>query len=564
MSLFVAVGHPDCVVSPTPKYPNLLRFPIRPSFTTRHYSEVPNNINLHERLSALQLPTQTLDPHLGPSPRFGTPKLAASESPSPPNGSELPTPSTRYHTPASLPSPFLQTSNSPSHLSARPSPTHSPAPGSRPLSSASRSASRCSSNSSSKSPLRIESHPRLGAVPVAPRVKRGTPPPVPAIPDKYRRERSIERWLRLPGIGGEAEGRRGSGGSLGTLRQAKSMENLSHLGYEMGDEATEKVETVNEKRASRPLSRLGDSILNITCGPPLPKDQDSEETGECTSPNGPALNDGITTLAPSLPRSRSPSVMVHGPVLHVDETFEEGMNWLHIKSVQSRSGEIQIEKTPNWFERSRTPSPIRDVSPYLTAFHSPAHSAGAKASGPGALVKKLSGSFVKVSRGLRHVTSSSGLGIMIGQEGDPSRSSSSTRGSKQCLDGRVTPHEAVPLSSSDNSVQFSGRDDSWRGPNGRRYRSSKWSARDPVVRSLESEPSVDERDRESVRLVDFLNEVSVVPPLRILGYKAPLRAFSHRIRVALPRQFLWLISPSEHGHSESIARRRHVWINKRI
>lgn len=365
--------------------------------------------------------------------------------------------------------------------------------------------------------------------------------------------------MRLPGIEGEAEGRRGSGGSLGTLRQAKSMENLSHVGYEMDDEAAEKVEIVDEKHASRPLSHLGDSILNITCGPILSKDQYSEETGERTT-NGPALNDAITTLAPSLPRSRSPSVMVHGPVLHVDETFEEGMNWLHIKSVESRSGEIQIEKTPNWFERSRTPSPIRNVSPYLTAFHSPAHGAGAKASGPGALVKKLSGSFVKVSRGLRHVASSSGLGIMIGQEGDPSRSSSSTRDSKQCLDGRVTPHEAVPLSSSDDSVRFSGRNDSWRGPNGSRYRGSKWSARDPVVRSLEGEPSVGERDRESVRLVDFLNEVSAVPPLQILGYKVTrLRAFSHRIRVALPRgQLLWLLSPSEHGRSEPIARRRLV------
>ena len=500
------------MVSPTPRYPNLLRFPIRPSFTTRNYSEV-----FHERLSALQLrpQTQTFDPHLGPSPRFGTPKLAASDSPSPSNASELPTPSTRYHTPASLPSPYLPTSNSPSTLSARPSPTHPHTPSSIPLSSASRPASRCSSNSSSKSLLRIESHPRLAAAPVGPRVKRGTPPPVPAIPDKYRRERSVERWLRLPGIGREAERRWGSGGSLGTLRQAKSMENLSHIGYEMGDEATEKVETDNEKHASPPLVPLGDSIVNTACEPPLSKYQDSEETGECTSPNGPALNDENTTLAPFLPRSRSPSVLVHGPVLHVDETFEEGMNWLHIKTAQSRSGEIRIENTPNWFERSRTPSPIRVASPYLTVFDSPARDA---VSGPGALVKKLSGSFVKVSRGLRHVTSSSGLGIMIGQEGDPTRSSSSTKGSKQYLDGRVTPHEAASLSSSNDSVRFSGRNDGWRDPKGRRYRGPKWSARDPVVHSLESEPSVGERDQESVRLVDFLNEVSAVPSLRILGY----------------------------------------------
>ena len=286
----------------------------------------------------------------------------------------------------------------------------------------------------------------------------------------------------------------------------------------MEDEATEKVETVNEKHASRPLVPLGNSIVNTTCEPPLSKYKDSEETGECTSPNGPALDDGITTLVPSLPRSRSPSVLVHGPVLHVDETFEEGMNWLHIKSVQSRSGEIQIENIPNWFERSRTPSPIRAASPYLTVFHSPARDA---AGGPGALVKKLSGSFVKVSRGLRHVTSSSGLGIMIGQEADPSRSSSSTKGSKQFLDGRVTPHEAPSLSSSNDSVRFSERNEGWRGPSGRRYRGSKWSARDPVVRSLESDLSVDELNQESVRLVDFLNEVSAVPSLRILGYTVP-------------------------------------------
>ena len=293
------------------------------------------------------------------------------------------------------------------------------------------------------------------------------------------------------------------------------MENLKHIGYEMEDEATEKVETVNEKRASR---SLGDSIVNNSCEPTLSKYEDSEETGECTSPNGPALNDGITTLPPSLPRSRSPSVLVHGPVLHVDETFEEGMNWLHIKSVQSRSGEIQIENTPNWFERSRTPSPIGAASPYLTVFHSPARDA---ASGPGALVKKLSGGFVKVSRGLRHVTSSSGLGIMIGQEGDPSRSSSSIKGSKLSLNGRVTPHEAASLSSSNDSVRFSGRNNGWRGPSGTRYQGSKWGARDPVVRSLESELSVGERDQESVRLVDFLNEVNAMPSLRILGHKLP-------------------------------------------
>jgi hypothetical protein len=323
----------------------------------------------------------------------------------------------------------------------------------------------------------------------------------------YRRERSIERWLRLPDNGGEAEGRRGSGGSLGTLRQAKSMENLSHIGYKMGDKTAEKVGTVNEKHARRPLSRLGDSIPNTTCEPPLFKYQDSAETGERTGPDGPTLNDGITTLAPYLPRSRSPSVLVHGPVLHVDETFEEGMNWLLIKSFQSQGEEIQIEKTPNWFERSRTPSPICTVSPYLAAVDSPARSAGTKASGPGALAKKLSGSFVKVSRGLRHVTSSSGLGIIIGQEGDPSRSSRSSRGSKQCLDEGVSLHEAASLSSSSESVRFSGRDNSWRSSNRGRYRGSKWSARDPVVRSLESEPRVGEGDRESVRLVDFLNEV---------------------------------------------------------
>jgi hypothetical protein len=120
------------------------------------------------------------------------------------------------------------------------------------------------------------------------------PPPVPAIPEKYRRERSTERWLELPENEGEAEGRRGSGGSLGTLRQAKSMENLSRIGYEMVDKVAEKV-------ASRQLSRLGASILNTTRGSPLFKDQGSEETGECTSPNGSALSDEITALAPSLP-----------------------------------------------------------------------------------------------------------------------------------------------------------------------------------------------------------------------------------------------------------------------
>ena len=325
--------------------------------------------------------------------------------------------------------------------------------------------------------------------------------------------------MRLPGNGGEAEGRRGSGGSLGTLRQVRSMEHISHISYEMGAEAAEKVEIVNEKPASRPLASLEDSIKNTTYEPTVIKDQDSEEMGEWNSPNGAALHDGITTLSPSLPHSRSPSVMVHGPVLHVDETFEEGMDWLHMKSFQSRSEEIQIEKTPNWFERSRTPSPIRAVSPYLTAFYSPARDAGA--SGPGALVKKLSGSFVKVSRGLKHVTSSSGLGIMISQEGDPSRSSWSTRGSKQCLDESVTPHEVASLDSNSDSARFSERNDSWRGPNGGRYRGFKWSARDPIVRSLESEPSVGDGDRESVRLVDFLNEVSVLFPLRILGFKVP-------------------------------------------
>ena len=297
------------------------------------------------------------------------------------------------------------------------------------------------------------------------------------------------------------------------------MENISHIGYEMGDEVAEKVEIVNEKHASRPLPSLEDSIQNTSYGPTFFKDQDSEETGEWNSPNGPALHDGITTLSPSLPNSRSPSILVHGPVLHVDETFEEGMDWLHIKSFQSRSEEIQIEKTPNWFERSRTPSPISAVSPYLSAFYSPARDAGA--SGPGALVKKLSGSFVKVSRGLRHVTSSSGLGIMIGQESDPSRSSGSTRGSKQCLDESVVPHELASLNSSSDSARFSGRNDSCRGPNRGRYRGLKWSARDPIVRSVESEASVGDGDRESVRLVDFLNEVSVLPPLRILGYKVP-------------------------------------------
>ena len=325
--------------------------------------------------------------------------------------------------------------------------------------------------------------------------------------------------MRLPSNDREAEGRRGSGGSLGTLRQAKSMENLSHIGYKMEDKAAEKVETINEKHVSRPLSRLGDSIPTATYESYLFNDRNSAEMGECSSPDGPALHEGMSTLAPSLPRSRSPSVLVHGPVLHVDETFEEGRNWLLIKSFQSQSEEIQIEKTPNWFERSRTPSPLRAVSPYLPAVHSPARGAGPKANGPGALVKKWSGSFVKVSRGLRHATSSSGLGIMIGHESDPSRSSRSTRGSKHCLDESPTLHEASSLNSSSENVRFSGRNESWRGQNGGRYRGSKWSARDPVVRSLESEPSVGDGDRAGVRLVDFLNEVRVVPPLRILGFK---------------------------------------------
>jgi len=289
------------------------------------------------------------------------------------------------------------------------------------------------------------------------------------------------------------------------------MENLSHIGYQMEVEAAGRVEEVDE-HTSRLLAGLGVSNPNITCEPPLCKDRDSKETGECTNPNGPTLDSETTTLALSLPRSRSPSVLVHGPVLHVDETFEEGMNWLQVKSFQSGSGDIQVEKTPNWFERSRTPSPIRAASPYLTVFHSPARSAGctnAKASGPGALAKKLSGSFVKVSRGLRHVTSSSGLGIMIGPEVESSRSPSSTRGSKHCLDGRVTPHESASLSSSSGSAGFSGRNESWRGTTVGRYRESTWSARDPVVRSTMTELSVSDGDRESVHLVDFLNEVSI-------------------------------------------------------
>ena len=515
---FAGVGRP-AVVSPAPKYPNLPSFPIRLSFPTQIYSGVPIN-NLHERLSALQLPLQTFDRHLEPSPRFQTPQLGASDSSCPSDGSELPTPSTRYHTPAPLPSPFLPTPNSPSHLSARRSPVHSPAPSPRSLSSPSRSASRCSSNSSSKSFQRMESHPKLGAISVAPRVKKGTPPPVPAIPEKYRRERSAERWLKLPYKGGGTNGRRGSGGSLGTLRQAKSMENLSHIGYEMEEEVAEKVKNVHGKQASRQLARLGVSVQNITCEPPLFDDQDSEETGDCTSPNGPSINCEITTLAPSLPRSRSPSVLTHGPVLHVDETFEEGMNWLHIKSFQGGSEETQVEKSPNWFERSRTPSPLRTSSPYVTAFYSPARSTGGtkeKASGPGTLAKKLSGSFMKVSRGLRHVTSSSGLGIMIGHEVDSSRSSS--RNSKHRLDGRAAPHESASLSGGSDSAWFNGRADSWKGPNGQCHRDSRWSARDPVVRSLESEPSGSEGDRGSLRLVDFLNEVSVVLPPQISGYQ---------------------------------------------
>ena len=400
----------------------------------------------------------------------------------------------------------------------------------------------------------MESHPKLGAISVAPRVKRGTPPPVPAIPEKYRCDRSVERWLKLPDNGGEAEGRRGSGGSLGTLRQAKSMENLSHIGCEMQEEVAEEVKNINGKHASRPLAHLGVAIQNITCEPQLFDDQDSEE-----SPNGPGLDCEITSLAPSLARSRSPSVLVHGPVLHVDETFEEGMNWLHIKGFQGGSGEIQVEKTPNWFERSRTPSPIRAASPYLTAFHSPARSAGgtrAKASGPGALVKKLSGSFVKVSRGLRHVTSSSGLGIMIGHELDSSRSSSSTKDSRNRVDGRATPHESASWSSSSDSTRFNGRDDSWKGPDGGRYRDSRWSARDPVVRSLESEPGVSGDDRESLRLVDFLNEVSVsysLPRFQFTRYYT--EGVFHGTRVVQPREhLLHLVSPSEHEGSEAVAR----------
>lgn len=515
-----AAAAPDVpIVSPAPKYPNLLSFPIRPSFTTRSYSGVPVN-SLRERLSAIQPPSQTLDLPLEPSPRFRTPQLAASDSSSPSNGSELPTPSTRHQTPAPLPLPFLP-SNSPRQ---RPSPAQSPAPSSRSLSSASRSASRCSSSSGSKPPLRIESHPRLGAISVAPQLKKSTPPPVPTIPEKYRRERSAERWLKPPDNRGRAEGRRGSGGSLGTLRQARSMENLGHIGYKMEDEAADKVKEVNDKHASRSLTCLVISIPNIICEPPSCNDQGSEETGKCASSNSPVLDGENITLAPSLPRSRSPSVLVHGPVLHVDETFEEGMNWLHIKGFQGGSGEIQVEKTPNWFERSRTPSPISAASPYLTAFHSPAGSAGynkVKPSGPGALAKKLSGSFVKVSRGLRHVTSSSGLGIMIGQEAEPNRSSSSTKGSKPYLDGRITPNESASLSSSSDSALFSGRNDSWRGQSDRRYRGSKWSARDPVIRSSESEPSISAGGREGVRLVDFLNEVSAILALQGPGRQLP-------------------------------------------
>ena len=518
---FAGVGRPT-VVSPAPKYPNLPRFPIRPSFPTQNYPGVPSD-HLRDRLTALRLPLQTLDRHLEPSPRFQTPQLGASDSSSPSNGSELPTPSTRYHTPAPLPSPFLPTLNSPSHASARPSPVHSPAPSSRSLSSASRSASRCSSNSSLRASLKMESHPRLGAVSSAPRVKRGRPPPVPAIPERYRRERSAERWLKLPYNGEEAKGRRGSGGSLGTLRQAKSMENLSHIGYKMEGEVTEIMKSVKGKHATRRVPRLGVSIQNIACELPLFVDRDSEEKSDCTSPNDPGLECEITTLAPSLPRSRSPSVLVHGPVLHVDETFEEGMNWLHIKSFQGESGETLAETTPNWFERSRTPSPIRTASPYLTAFYSPARNAGgtrAKASGPGTLAKKLSGSFVKVSRGLRHVTSSSGLGIMIGHEVDSSRSSSRAKDYKDRVDGRATPLESASLGGGSDSTQFDRRADSWKDPNSGRYRESRWSARDAVVRSLESEPSLGVGDRESLRLVDFLNEVSVVLPiLQVTRYR---------------------------------------------
>jgi hypothetical protein len=507
LTSFVGIGRP-IIHSPTPKYPS---HPIRPSFPSRNYSSILDN-SIHRRISALQPPLQTLDRNLEPSPPIISPQLGASDSSSPSNGTGLLTPSTRYHSPL-LPSPF---SNSPAQLGlARPTPADSPAPSPRSLSSASRSASRCSSISSSRSPLRIESHPRLGAISVAPRLKKGTPPPVPVIPEKYRRERSAERWLVLPRKAAEA--RRGSGGSLGTLRQAKSMENLSQIGYETETVEDERVEV--GRYTGRPLSHLEVSIPEVTQEPILFEERSSGE-GEFTSAGGPNLDNEITTLASYLHRSRSPSVLAHGPVLHVDETFEEGMTWLHVKNFQGGSGGIQVEKTPNWFERSRTPSPIRAASPYLTAFHGPADSVGCaktKISGPGMLAKKLSGSFGMVSRGLRHVTSSSGLGIMMSHEGDLGRSSSSTQGSVRCADGRITPHESASLSSSSDGARFSGRNDSWRGPNGGPNRDSKWSARGPVVRLFESEPSVSGGDRESVRLVDFLNEVSVVLPLQILN-----------------------------------------------
>lgn len=303
------------------------------------------------------------------------------------------------------------------------------------------------------------------------------------------------------------------------------MENLSHIRYKMGDEAAEKVEEVNDKHASRSLVRHVVSIPNIICEPASFNNQGSEETRKCARPNSLVLDGENMSLAPSLPRSRSPSVLVHGPVLHVDETFEEGMNWLHIKGFQGGSGEIQDEKTPSWFERSRTPSPISAASPYLTAFHSPAGSAGygkVKASRPGALAKKLSGSFVKVSRGLRHVTSSSGLGIMIGQEAEPNRSSTSTKGSKPYLDGRITPNESASLSSSSDSALFSRMNDGWKGQNDGRYQGSKWCAREPVIRPSESEPRVSAGGRERMRLVDFLNEVSV-----ILALQGPGRRVSY-------------------------------------
>src|SRR5258708_3202329 len=73
---FVAGVGRSAVVSPAPKYLNLPGFP---SFPTPNYSEFPSN-NLHERLSALHLPLQTLDRHLEPSPRFQTPQLRVSDS----------------------------------------------------------------------------------------------------------------------------------------------------------------------------------------------------------------------------------------------------------------------------------------------------------------------------------------------------------------------------------------------------------------------------------------------------------------------------------------------------